>query len=161
MEQQSPFFGLELLTVEGHFPRLKKRDKNYPYPVAIAPKIIDAGDRDELYFPNTATFCFSSFANIEKAIIGESDVDLTVRWENTLGQPIPFGEFRSLCMAQADYFNAQLLKRGADGRVGAFDISWRMKPDAIETRRQCVPLNFFETVALNGKPSPYGVLFDF
>lgn len=158
MNEQSVFFGLEYLHAEGHL----RRPTPKFLPAAIVPRVVDSSSAEAHYLPNTATFRFTSFENIDKAMIGAPEESLTLRWESATALPIAREEFRKLCMAQAEYFNAQLLnrQRGIEGRVGSFDISWRMKPSSIETQRHCVPLSFFETFALGGKPSSYGVVFD-
>lgn len=163
MNKQSVFYGLQLLSANGN---VRHYIPGFT-PVAITPKVISSGNAEEHYLPNTATFRFSSYENIDKAMNGAAEESLTLRWESPVAIPFAREEFRKLCMAQADHFNAQLLnrlpgngQRQIEGRVGSFDISWRMKPDTIETQRHCVPLSFFETFALGGTPSPYGVVLD-
>lgn len=152
---------LQLLTAEGHLRRPTSDDiKSGVFPVEVTPKVISVKNDEDFFYPNTATFRFSPFEDIEKVMIGAAAVTLTLRWESSVGLPLSREEFRALCMAQANFFNAQLLNQGVDGRVGSFDIACRMKPDTIDTYRHCVPLSYFETVALGGKPSPYGVLID-
>lgn len=154
MNQPRIFPQLKVLKSAPYLATIKSGTGRFP---VVSPYVIDESLEKELLRDNTATFIMED-EDYRVSFDTSTMEKLTLHWPMPDGVHADEEQFRTLCYAQAEYFNAQLLHGGFKRRVWAFTWDRRKNEDTVESFRHSIPLSYFETIARGGQPHQFGIL---